>query len=218
MDRADSSASRAEGAPAGRETVRDGRSAARAAEASALRTVAAHVDALDGDRWQIAALGSETLLDAVGPDNSRVTILTFTAHAKPEEIELVAGALDHARMLLGVITRAKKALRAADGEGGQPLPRPSDTAQPAPRAKKNHAAEAAMLCERAAFRNWLIERHGLDLKGTADDAARTARAAQKLRSLLGVTSRKAINEDDAVRDRWIALRQDYYATAVRGQG
>lgn len=191
----------------------------RVKEAATLRTVAAHVDALDGDRWQIAALGSETLLDAVGPDNSRVTILTFTAHAKPEEIELVAGALDHARIMLDVITRAKKALlRAADGEGGQPLPRPSDTAPPVTPAKKNHAAEAAMLCERAAFRNWLIERHGLDLKGTADDVARTARAAQKLRSLLGVTSRKAINEDDAVRDRWIALRQDYYATAGRGQG
>lgn len=187
----------------------------RAGEARRLAGIRARLDALDGAEWLLSAVDGAMLIDARGRDGSLITVATFSGHATQDEMELAAGAPDDLRFLLGLIDRAMRALRPA--RPAVPLPRPSDTAA-APKAAKNHAAEAAMLCERPAFRNWLIERHGLDLTGTADDTARATRAAARLRSLLGVTSRKEINENGAVRDRWIALRRDFYASTGRGQG
>lgn len=165
----------------------------RAAEARRLGTIRRRVDGLDGMQWLLSADGDGMQMDARGGDGSLVTFLRFTATASADEIEMVSNALDDARFLLGLVDRAMRALR--------PVAPPREPA----RAAKDHTTEAAMLCADPAFKRFLMDRHGLDSPATDE------RTAQRQRSLLGVTSRKEINQSDVARERWLALRGDFHA-------
>ncbi|MEO3386029.1 hypothetical protein [Mesorhizobium sp. CAU 1741] len=165
----------------------------RAAEAKRLNSIRRRVDGLAGMQWLLSADGNGMQMDARGGDGSLVTFLRFTGKASPEEVDTVSNALDDARFLLGLLDRAMRALRPA-----QP---PRETAQ----ASKDHTTEAAMLCSDPAFKRFLMERHGLESPATDE------RTAQRQRSLLGVTSRKEINQSDVARERWLALRGEFHA-------
>lgn len=165
----------------------------RAAEARQLAMIRRRVAGLDGMQWLLSADGDGMQMDARGGDGSLVTFLRFTAHASPDEVDLVSNALDDARFLLALVERAMRALRPAQQAG-----RPD-------RRAKDHTTEAAMLCSDAAFKRFLMDRHGLE------SPASDERTAQKLRGVLGVTSRKEINESDVARERWLALRGDFQA-------
>lgn len=174
------------------------------AEQARLSAIRRRVGMLDGHEWLLGAVDGRMQVDARGPDGSLLDILTFTAHANSDEIQLVADALDDQRFLLSLLDRAFRVLR-RQGDG-QDRDRPAQD-----KVKPNHAAEAAMLCGEPAFKRFLMERHGLDSPATDD------RAATKLRSVLGVTSRKEINEDEAVRARWIARRGEFHAWKGRAR-
>ena len=164
----------------------------RAQEATRLFAIRNRVALLDGARVMLASDGDGMMLDVAGADGSIVTIARMTGHASPEEIELLAHGLDDNRFLLHLLDRAIARLR------------PSPPPEPARRTWRDHTTEAAMLCDSRVFQRFLAELHGLEPPHDKD------RAAQRLRSVLGITSRKAINEDDGARQRWIALRQDFY--------
>jgi hypothetical protein len=66
-----------------------------------------------------------------------------------------------------------------------------------------------MLCASPAFMRFLHERHGLSFDGAHDEATRKARAAQRLRSVLGVVSRREINDGGAATAAWKELRRDF---------
>lgn len=89
---------------------------------------------------------------------------------------------------------------AVEGETAGPRPFAPLDAYEADGPAKDYAAEAAMKCADPAFKRFLIECHGLERPATDD------RTAQKLRSLLGVTSRRALNESTAAAARWRSLR------------
>lgn len=175
----------------------DRRGADRAAEAARLAAIRRRVEALAGAEWLLSSDGGAMLLDSRGADRSIITIARFDACATPEEMELAAGALDDLRFMLGLVGRAIAALRprgapAADhGRRGERLP--------------DHTTEAAMLCADPAFRRFLLDCHGLESPATEE------RVAQKVRSLLGVTSRREINQTDEARTGWIALRDSFRA-------
>lgn len=168
----------------------------RGGDAARLAAIRRRVAALDGGRWMLAADGEATVLDARGRDGSAVVIARFERLAQPEEMEIAASAPDDLRFLLGLVDRAIAAERARRGEA-------RDDAPAAAGRVPDHTTEAAMLCGDPAFKRFLMDRHGLE------SPASDERAAQKLRSLLGVTSRKEINRSDAARQRWIALRDDF---------
>lgn len=67
-----------------------------------------------------------------------------------------------------------------------------------------------MLCASPAFMRFLHERHGLSFDGVHDEATRKARAAQRLRSVLGVGSRREINDGGAALAAWKELRRDFH--------
>lgn len=168
----------------------------RAAEAARLAAIRRRVGLLGGHEWLLGSFEGRMQVDARGPDGSLVTILTFAPQADGDEIQTVGEALSDLRFLLSLVERACVAMR-----------RRTRDARPPPaqdRVKPNHAAEAAMLCGEPAFKRFLIERHGLESPATDE------RATQKLRGLLGVTSRSAINEDDTVRSRWLDLRREFH--------
>lgn len=167
----------------------------RAAEAARLTAIRRRVSALDGARWMLAADGETTVLDVRGRDRSIVVIARFERLASPEEMELAAAAPDDLRFLLGLVDRAIAAARPRQGQ-------PRDAA-PATGRAPDHTTEAAMLCADPAFKRFLMDCH--ELESPASDE----RTAQRLRSLIGVTSRKEINQSDAARQRWIALRDAF---------
>lgn len=186
----------------------------RAGEAARLSAIRRRVAALDGACWLLTADGEATLLDVRGRDGSMVAIARFERLAGPEEMEIVAAAPDDLRFLLDLVDRAiRHASRAAgppagrddgrDARSGLPASR-GDAAQGNGRAA-DHTTEAAMLCSDPAFKRFLMERHGLDSPATDE------RTAQRLRGLLGVTSRREINESDVARERWVVLRREFRA-------
>lgn len=60
-----------------------------------------------------------------------------------------------------------------------------------------------MACSRPAFKTFLMERHGLDSPATDE------RCAQKLRGILGVTSRRELNDGGQAAERWKRLYGEF---------
>lgn len=169
-----------------------------AAEASRLAAIRRRVAALDGARWMLAADRDATVLDAHGRDGSIVVIARFERLAGPEEMEIAAAAPDDLRFLLDLVDRAiRHASRATGAPAGRDVRAGRSAGLP------DHTTEAAMLCSDPAFKRFLMDRHGLE------SPASDERTAQRLRSLIGVTSRKEINQSDAARQRWVALRDAF---------
>jgi len=196
----DSLASRAEGAPAGRTIGSDARSGLRPAadrmtDSQRLARIRSDLAGIESRDWTRVEDGEGGYVEATGEFGERVDLLRFRAVATAAEKQFVADALDTVRFLLGLIDRAIERMRAP----------PSSQAPAGPVAdeRKNYAAEAAMKCGEAAFKVFLGERHGLERPMTDE------RTAQKLRSILGVTSRRDLNSDDAAAARWKKLREEY---------
>ncbi|RVG84207.1 hypothetical protein CN221_33560 [Sinorhizobium meliloti] len=70
---------------------------------------------------------------------------------------------------------------------------------------KNYAAECAIKCGEPAFKKFLEECHGLERPLTDE------RAATKVRSVLGIGSRRQLNNDSAAAERWCGLRGHFDA-------
>ncbi|PRX10274.1 UNVERIFIED_ORG: hypothetical protein BCL66_10465 [Martelella mediterranea] len=68
---------------------------------------------------------------------------------------------------------------------------------------KDYAAEFAMKCADPAFRQFLIERHDLP------HAATEQTAATRLRSVLAIDSRAALNSDPDATSRWRGIVQEF---------
>lgn len=160
-------------------------------DAARLFAIREQLAAIDG-QWVLASAGDRLFVEATGPMGELSEVVTFHADASTEEMQFVASALDHVRFLLGLVDRA-----IAKARGGNP---PTPDLEP---QRKDYAAEAAMKCGEPAFKRFLMERHGLE------SPASDERTAQKLRSLLGITSRAELNHDDQAAARWKALRGDF---------
>jgi hypothetical protein len=125
-------------------------------------------------------------------------IARFDAGASEDEIAFICDAAGTVRFLLDLVDRAIAKTKALQPElRGQP------PAGPVADMRKNYAAEAAMKCSEPAFLCFLEEQHGLERPLSQD------RAIQKLRSVLGINSRKELNMDDQAAARWKAMRGDF---------
>lgn len=177
------------------------------AEAVKLRAVRArHAAVLSAD-WRRAHDGVSDMLEVRAEMGERHGILRFDAAADAAEMDFVAASHGDVGFLLELVDRAAKtvlALRQAqDRQAQERRGEGQGVAGPVADERKNYAAEAAMKCGESGFKVFLEERHGLERPLTDD------RTAQKLRSLLGVTSRRELNSNDAAAARWKKLRGDY---------
>lgn len=169
-------------------------------DAMKLKAIRANLAALPSVDWTVVhdADGSY-VLNATGPmDERQWRVCSFDSDASKDEIALISSAPETIVFLLGLVDRAWRALRPAPAEARR------DEVRGGPQVdRKNFAAEAGMLCSDPAFMVFLEEQHGLDRPLSPE------KAAQKLRTLCGVTSRKELNDDDRAAAAWQQLREEF---------
>jgi len=172
-----------------------------------LKAIKAALEAIEPGHWTRVQDGSGAFLEARGELPGEVFILArFGDGATVDEINFASDAPDMVRFLLGLLARAFDEIRELRGE-------PPARNQPAgePAAAKNFAAECALKCQDARFKVYIEEKHGLERPLTDD------RVAQRVRSILGVTSRKQLNDGGAPAEAWKALRADFAAWLKAGR-
>lgn len=167
------------------------------ADAARLQNIRASLAAIEPGRWTLAADDEGMFVEAASPMGELLPMARFHPGATSEEMIFVSEAPENIRFLLGLVDRAVRAMRA----GREPAPPPADQAP----VGKDYAAEAAMKCQEPAFKKFLEEKHGLERPLTDE------RAAQRLRGLLGVTSRRELNQSAAAAERWQRLRDEFQA-------
>ncbi|MHB2265018.1 hypothetical protein [Aliihoeflea sp. PC F10.4] len=146
--------------------------------------------ALDGAAWLFSDDGAAKMIEARGRDGSIVRIATFDGKSTVDEQMFAVAAPDDVGFLLGLIDRA-----IADANKRKRAAEPPQT--------KDYAAEIAMKCQEPAFKAFLIEKHRLEDKATDE------RVVSRVRSMLRVSSRREVNNDEAAQERWKALRSEF---------
>ncbi|WP_353641338.1 hypothetical protein [Mesorhizobium sp. WSM2239] len=167
-------------------------------EAARLARIRDQVDAIAPGDWARVNDAEGALVEARTARGMLLPIARFDPGATEDEIAFIVDAPSSVRFLLGLVDRAiakTKALQ-PDRQGQPP-------AGPVADVRANYAAEASMKCSEPAFLCFLEDRHGLERPLTQD------RAIGKLRSLLGISSRKELNMDDQAAARWKAMRGDF---------
>jgi hypothetical protein len=134
-------------------------------------------------------------VEALGPMGELSPVLRFCRGATDDEIAFVVDAPDSVRFLLGLVDRAIERMR----------PQREAERRPADTAPKDFAAECVMKCAEPVFRVFVEEKHGLEPPLTDE------RVAQKVRGLLGVTSRAELNQPGQAAERWKAMRGAFEA-------
>lgn len=167
-------------------------------EAMELHRIRNRLVGLSGQKWYRSSDERGQFVEARTGMGELNEIARFHPGALPEEIDFVVGAPEMVAFLLRLVDRAiAKARRDAPHQQNQSR-------------RKDFAAEAAMKCDDAAFKVFLEEKHGLERPLT------TERVAQRLRTILGITSRSELNKDDTAADRWRSLRASFEAWRKAG--
>ncbi|WP_421912750.1 hypothetical protein [Mesorhizobium sp.] len=172
-------------------------------DAAKLKAIRESLDAIAPADWTRAHDERGALIEARGEMGELLVLARFDA-ASVDEIAFAADAPDTVRFLLRLLDKAfgeVRALRGLPAQRQQVEPR----GEPAASKAKDFAAECAMKCQEPAFMVFLHEQHGLEKPLTPE------RVEQKVRSLLGVTSRKELNNGGKTGDAWKALRGAYAA-------
>ena len=190
-------------------------------DAARLAEIRGSLEAIEPGVWTRAADGEGEFVEARGEMGELLPVARFHPGATREEMEFVVGAPAAVRFLIGLVDRARARMREIDAgasgvvrqahhEGHRGRSAGSGAGSTGsshgelvePRTK-DFAAEASMNCKKPAFKLFLHERHGLEKPLT------TERAAQKLRSLLGVASRRELNAGGDALARWRQVRADF---------
>ncbi|TPK38686.1 hypothetical protein [Mesorhizobium sp. B2-5-3] len=166
-----------------------------------LKDIRAGFAAVAPANWTRVHSATGAFIEARGEMGELFVLARFDM-ATPDEIAFLCDAADTVRFLLRLLDEAFGTIRALKGE---PARHNAPAGPPAASEPKNFAAECAMKCQEPAFKVFLEERHGLE-RPLSDK-----RVAQKVRSILGVTSRKDINEGGRASEAWKALRADFAA-------
>lgn len=179
-------------------------------DAMRLLAVRASVEAIEPGEWTNVHDADGYFVEARGPMGELLPVLRFDPKATVEEMGFVTDAPATVRFLLRLLDRAMKRLREIDPALHQRDRRGAAKGEPQAQPK-DFAAEAAMKCQEPVFLAFLEAEHGLERPLMPD------RAAQKVRSLCGVTSRKQLNDGGQAAQAWRQLRDAYAAWRKAGR-
>ena len=170
-----------------------------------LKAVRASFEAIAPADWT-RVQGDFAFVEARGEMGEVFTLLRFD-QATVDEIEFVCNAPETVGFLLRLLDDAFAKIRTLKGD---PAPRNEAAGEPAAKVK-DFATECAMKCQEPRFKVYLEEKHGLERPLTDD------RVAQKVRSLLGVNSRRELNNGGKASEAWKALRASFAAWLKAGR-
>lgn len=163
-------------------------------EKARLVRLAGIADRCINDRWLIDAYGRQTNIVARRSTGEQAVICTIHQAALPDEMDLIAGALENLLLFLELRRRSIAALRGLATAGSDHVIRLRDG---------DFAANAAMLCAEPLFHRFLEHRdptrHVHD-KDHADAA---------LKALIGITSKKQLNTEEAAQAAFLDLRAEF---------
>jgi hypothetical protein len=162
-----------------------------------LAGIRARLDAIAPGQWSRVYDGDGCFIEARGPMGELLPVLRFDPGASDDEIMIVADLPETLAFLLKLIDRAIEKLK--------PPRQGEERGEAASSDPKNYAAECAMKCGEPVFRVFLEQRHGLERPLTDE------RVAQKVRQMLGVTSRREINDTERAAAAWRQLRGEFDA-------
>lgn len=165
-----------------------------------LAAIRASFHAIAPGKWSRVHDGEGCFVEAVGPMGERLKVLRFDPGATDDEIMIVVDLPETLEFLLGLVDRAIARLKPSAGQGSAQA-----------RDPKNFAAECAIKCGEPAFKAFLEQRHGLERPLTDE------RVAQKVRQMLGVTSRRQLNDDERSAAAWRQLRGEFDAWRRAGR-
>ncbi|MBZ9985686.1 hypothetical protein LB572_01100 [Mesorhizobium sp. BH1-1-5] len=168
-------------------------------DAKRLREIRDALDSIAPADWTRVHDQSGAFIEIRGAMGELFVLARFDPGATNEEMAFATDAPDMVRFLLRLLDGSFQTIRKLKG-----VP-PANQAAGEPAAHKNFAAECALKCQDARFKVYIEERHGLERPLTDE------RTAQRVRTLLGVTSRKQLNDGGKPAEAWKALRADFAA-------
>lgn len=152
---------------------------------------------LEARSWSLVHDAEGCFLETLTARGERLPVARFLPGATQDEMEFVADAPARFDFMDGLLRRAAAKVREL---AQQDRLRVNQEREKDP---KNFAAEASMKCDEAPFQRFLAERHGLEPPLTKD------RTTVRLRTLLGISSRKELNVDGDAAERWKRLRGEF---------
>jgi len=164
-------------------------------DAARLRAVRENLASIAPARWQRVHDETGAFIETRGAMGELFVLARFDPLAAVEEIDFACDAPDVVAFLLRLLDAAFAEVRRLKDVPTEP---PRNTG-------KDYAAECAMKCAEPAFRAFLGECHGLERPWT------DVRVAQRVRGLLGVTSRAELNHGGDAVERWKSLRDAFAA-------
>jgi hypothetical protein len=166
-------------------------------DAVRLRAIRASLEAISPAVWLRAQDETGPLIEARTAYGEIVLLARFSEHAGVDEVAFCADAPDTVRFLLDLLDKAFGRIRDMRQPRNPPAGEPAQS--------KDFATECAMRCQDPRFKLFLEEKHGLEPPLTDE------RTAQRVRSMLGVQSRRELNDDGEAARRWKALRREFNA-------
>lgn len=175
-------------------------------DAERLSAIRRRLDRLDpGSAWQIGYEGKARVIVS----NDGAVLFSVTDAASSDDHEIASGAPEDLAFLLDLVDRATVKVRELQGaltafRNANPL-RGEEKG-----ASKNYAAEAAIKLTDLHFRQFL--RHHPDAQpvgGASADRDPVQIATDRLRAILGVSSRAQLNTEPAAAQRWLDLRDEW---------
>lgn len=163
-------------------------------DAKRLLSIRRSVEQIAPGQWTQVHGEHGAFIEARAEFGELIVLARFDPEANADEIAFAAGAPETVRFLLRLLDTAFTEIRRLKGL--------DQSIQP---PRKDYAAECSMKCAEPGFLRFLADRHGLEAPLTND------RAAQKVRGLLGVGSRKELNEGGRAEAAWKALRAEFDA-------
>ncbi|RWQ12359.1 hypothetical protein [Mesorhizobium sp.] len=183
--------------------------AALSPDATRLRAIRAALAAIEPAVWTRVHGADGAFVESRGEMGELFVLANFD-EATVDEIDFICNAADTVTFLLRLLDAAYFRIRQLRG---LPEPHQNDHAadMATERKLKKYASECAMRCKDPEFKQFLHEQHGLE-KPLTDE-----RVAQKVRSILGVQSRKELNNGGQASEAWKALRGAFDAWRKAGR-
>ena len=176
---------------------------ARDRERARLARLAGIADRCLNDSWLIDAYGMQRNIVARRSTGEQAVICTIHQAALPDEMDLIAGALENLLMFLELRRRAIATLKERQAARPEPATADENCRLRGPMREGDFAANAAMLCVEPLFHRFLESRdptRDIHDKDHADAA---------LKALIGIASKKQLNSEREAQAAFLDLRADF---------